>query len=75
MLNTRSLQDAIDHAFQAGGGSVYVPPGIFLAGGLVLRSRVTLIFRPVWCCAAAPIGMTTNVMPVRRRKATPTADT
>jgi polygalacturonase len=42
VLNTRSLQDAIDHAFEAGGGTVSVPPGIFLAGGLVLRSRVTL---------------------------------
>jgi len=42
ILNTRSLQDAIDHAFEAGGGTVSVPPGIFLTGGLVLRSRVTL---------------------------------
>jgi polygalacturonase len=42
ILNTRSLQNAIDHAFEAGGGTVLVPPGIFLAGGLVLRSRVTL---------------------------------
>ena len=42
MLNTRSLQDAIDHAFEAGGGTLFVPPGIYLTGGLVLRSRVTL---------------------------------
>jgi polygalacturonase len=42
VLNTRYLQKAIDHAFEAGGGAVSVPPGIFLAGGLVLRSRVTL---------------------------------
>lgn len=38
MLNTRSLQDAIDYAFEAGGGTVSPPPGIFLTGGLVLRS-------------------------------------
>jgi hypothetical protein len=36
------LQKAIDQAFEAGGGAVSVPPGIFLTGGLVLRSRVTL---------------------------------
>ena len=42
MLNTKSLQDAIDHAFEAGGGTVSVPPGAFLTGGLVLRSRVAL---------------------------------
>jgi polygalacturonase len=42
VLNTKHLQKAIDHAFEAGGGAVSVPPGIFLAGGIVLRSRVTL---------------------------------
>jgi polygalacturonase len=42
VLNTRPLQRAIDHAFEVGGGAVYVPPGDFLSGGLVLRSRVTL---------------------------------
>jgi len=42
VLNTRYLQKAIDHAFEAGGGAVSMPPGIFLTGGLVLRSRVTL---------------------------------
>jgi polygalacturonase len=42
MLNTRYLQKAIDHAFEAGGGAVSVPPGIFLTGGILLRSRVTL---------------------------------
>ena len=41
-LNTRYFQEAIDRAFEAGGGVVSVPPGIFLTGGLVLRSRVTL---------------------------------
>jgi len=41
-LNTDSLQKAIDQASHAGGGVVYVPPGVFLTGGLVLRSHVTL---------------------------------
>ena len=41
-LNTKSIQRAIDEAFQAGGGLVYAPPGTFLTGGLELKSRVTL---------------------------------
>lgn len=41
-LNTQSIQRAIDEVFQAGGGLVYAPPGIFLTGGLQLKSRVTL---------------------------------
>jgi len=41
-LNTKAIQRAIDEAFQAGGGLVYAPPGVFLTGGLELKSRVTL---------------------------------
>ncbi len=41
-LNTGALQKAIDQAAAAGGGTVVIPPGNFLTGGLVLRSRVTL---------------------------------
>lgn len=42
VLNTKPIQRSIDTAFAAGGGVVTVPPGVFLTGGLVLRSRVTL---------------------------------
>src|SRR5579863_7884547 len=41
-LNTRAIQRAIDDAFQAGGGTVHVPSGVFLTGRLDLKSRVTL---------------------------------
>lgn len=41
-LNTAILQKAIDRVSDAGGGVVYLPPGIFLSGGLELHSRVTL---------------------------------
>jgi polygalacturonase len=41
-LNTAPLQKAIDRAFESGGGIVSLPPGVFLTGGLELRSRVTL---------------------------------
>jgi polygalacturonase len=41
-LNTTAIQRAIDEVFQAGGGLVYAPPGVFLVGGLELKSRVTL---------------------------------
>ena len=41
-LNTAAIQRAIDDVFQAGGGLVYAPPGIYLTGGIELKSRVTL---------------------------------
>jgi hypothetical protein len=37
-----ALQAAIDACFKDGGGTVYVPPGEYLSGGLLLRSRVGL---------------------------------
>ena len=41
-LNTKAIQRAIDTVFRAGGGVVHAPPGIFLTGGIELKSRVTL---------------------------------
>lgn len=41
-VNTKQIQLAIDEAAKQGGGIVYVPPGTFMTGGLVLRSNVTL---------------------------------
>src|SRR5438046_1542469 len=41
-LNTKAIQRAIDEAFQAGGGTVVVPAGIFLTGLIQLKSKVTL---------------------------------
>ncbi len=41
-LQTRAIQSAIDDCFLAGGGKVVIPCGIFLTGGLRLRSNVTL---------------------------------
>lgn len=41
-LNTRTIQHAIDSAEALGGGTVYVPPGIYLTGTLQLRSNVCL---------------------------------
>ena len=41
-LNTKSIQRAIDDAFQSGGGTVHVPSGMFLTGRIDLKSRVTL---------------------------------
>ncbi len=41
-LQTKAIQDAIDHCFLAGGGEVQIPEGVFLTGGIRLRSRVTL---------------------------------
>jgi hypothetical protein len=41
-INTRQIQAAIEDAAKQGGGIVYVPPGTFMTGGIVLRSHVTL---------------------------------
>jgi hypothetical protein len=41
-VNTKQIQSAINDANGQGGGTVYVPPGTFVTGGLVLRSHVTL---------------------------------
>ena len=41
-LQTKAIQSAIDDCFLAGGGRVVVPAGIYLTGGLRLRSNVQL---------------------------------
>jgi polygalacturonase len=40
--DTVSIQKAIDEANNAGGGTVYFPPGNYLSGTLFLKSNVTL---------------------------------
>jgi polygalacturonase len=40
--NTKAIQMAIEAVAHRGGGVVYVPPGRFLTGGIVLRSHITL---------------------------------
>ena len=42
VLCTNQVQKAIDECFLNGGGEVVVPSGIYLTGGLRLRSNVTL---------------------------------
>ena len=41
-LCTKQIQKAIDECFLHGGGEVVIPEGVFLTGGLRLRSGVTL---------------------------------
>ncbi len=41
-LDTTAIQKAIDACSAAGGGMVYVPPGIYKAGTLCLRDNLTL---------------------------------
>ncbi len=41
-LQTKAIQNAIDDCFLAGGGRVLIPSGIYLTGGLRLRSNVEL---------------------------------
>jgi len=40
--DTTAIQKAIDAADNAGGGTVYLPPGTYLSGTIYLKSRVTL---------------------------------
>jgi Glycosyl hydrolases family 28 len=41
-LCTEAIQKAIDRCNGAGGGTVYLPPGVYLSGTLFLKSHVTL---------------------------------
>lgn len=41
-LDTRALNAAIDACHTAGGGVVYVPPGVYLCGTVIIKSNVTL---------------------------------
>lgn len=41
-LQTASIQAAIDRCFMLGGGVVVVPKGVYLTGGIRLRSHITL---------------------------------
>lgn len=41
-IQTTAIQAAIDHCFLGGGGEVVIPEGIYLTGGIRLRSNITL---------------------------------
>jgi polygalacturonase len=43
-LATHSINQAIDAANAAGGGTVYFPPGAYLSGSIHLKSNITLFF-------------------------------
>jgi polygalacturonase len=44
--DTKSIQDAIDHCSNDGGGTVIIPNGNFLSGTLVVKSNVNLHLEP-----------------------------
>ncbi|MFB3826244.1 MAG: glycoside hydrolase family 28 protein [Bryobacteraceae bacterium] len=44
--NAAAIQRAIDACTRSGGGTVYVPPGDFLTGTIVLKDNVTLHLAP-----------------------------
>lgn len=41
-LSTAAIQKAIDAAFDAGGGKVVVPTGVYITGAIILKSRINL---------------------------------
>ena len=40
--SAKAIQNAIDNAFENGGGMVYFPPGHYMSGTIVLKSNVRL---------------------------------
>lgn len=44
-LNTVIIQSAINNVTENGGGTVIIPPGVFLTGSFVLKNNVTLELR------------------------------
>jgi len=63
ILNTDSIQRAIDAVHANGGGQVVVPPGLFITGMLFLKSRVDLHLQAGAVLKAAP-----NPQDHRKRK-------
>ncbi len=41
-INTQAIQKALDDCNKNGGGTIYIPPGDYVTGTLVLRSHTTL---------------------------------
>jgi len=41
-LDSKAIQAAIDHCYADSGGVVFLPPGIYIAGSLYLKSNVSL---------------------------------
>ena len=41
-LQTDKIQNAIDKCFEMGGGEIVIPEGVFMTGGIRLRSNMTL---------------------------------
>ncbi len=45
-LDTAAIRKAVDACADAGGGRVYLPPGTYLSGTVILKSNVTLYLEP-----------------------------
>jgi len=45
-LDREAINQAVQAAAAAGGGTVYFPPGTYLTGSIRLRSNITLQFEP-----------------------------
>jgi len=45
-LSTQAIQKSVDECYSAGGGTVIVPPGIFIIGSIILKSNVNIYLEP-----------------------------
>jgi hypothetical protein len=59
-LSTSAIQLAVDHASAAGGGTVYVPTGVYKLTGLFLKSNVTLYLAGGAVLRGSETSMTTR---------------
>jgi polygalacturonase len=53
-LDTAAIQRAVDACAAAGGGTVLLPPGVYLSGTIILRDRITLRIPPGATLLASP---------------------
>ena len=53
-MDTRSIQRAIDKAYENGGGIVNIPPGIYMIGTLILKDNVNLHLQTVAVLLGSP---------------------
>jgi polygalacturonase len=45
-LSTTAIQKAVDICYEAGGGTVVIPSGVFITGAIILKSNINLYLEP-----------------------------
>jgi polygalacturonase len=45
-ISTTAIQKAVDICYEAGGGTVVIPSGVFITGAIILKSNINLYLEP-----------------------------